>query len=622
MHFSTPSNDFKDILSLVPGIYQANFRDIKTSGKLTLNGFVTGTYNTKRMPAYQVNLAIQDGSFQYPDLPQRVGNIQVKLQADNPDGVTDHTIVNIEKAHFEFGNAPFDLHMLLKTPISNPWTDAGAKGSIDLSQVSKFTKLPEGTKLSGMIKADVSVKGPIMAATRQHYDSVYAAGTIGITDLNYASKDYPDGVSISNMLMTFTPKNVILTGLKGQYMKSNFAGDGYINNMLGYYLHNDPLNGSLNVSVDKMDVNKWMGTPSTTPEAKTAPATSPFLVPSNLDFALHMQAGEIKYDKLLLTGVSGALTIKDQAVSMQNISGKGLDGTIKINGQYSTKNDKKNPDIQFSYDVEALDIPKTYEAFVTVQKMMPAAKYISGKMTTKMDMKGKIGPDMTPIMNSLSGSGDLLVLNGLLSNFAPTNQLADKLGVSQFKNISLKDLKVFFSFENGRVNVKPYTFKMGDIQCEIAGSHGFDQTMNYGANFAVPRSMLGAQGNAMLNGLVSQAASKGVNVPLGDKINLTATIGGTVTSPKIETNLKSVAGNAVDNVKQQLEAQAQKKIDSAKNVVKDTVKAVKTQLVNDAKQQVKDQLLGGKKDTSNNSVNDAKKKAEDKAKGALKNLFK
>ncbi len=75
--FNTPSNDFKDILSLVPGIYQSNFKDIKTTGKVTLNGFVKGKYNNKQMPSYQFNLGIQDGSFQYPDLPQKVANIQI-----------------------------------------------------------------------------------------------------------------------------------------------------------------------------------------------------------------------------------------------------------------------------------------------------------------------------------------------------------------------------------------------------------------------------------------------------------------------------------------------------------------------------------------------------------------
>ena len=622
IQFNTPTNDFKDILSLVPGIYQADFKDIKTSGKMALNGFIKGTYNKTHMPAYHVGLMVENGMFQYPALPDKVSDIQIQLNADNADGITDHTVVNLEKAHLLFGNAPVDMRMLLKHPVSNPWTDAALKGNLDLSQLSKFVKLPEGTQIKGLINANVTAIGPIMAAGRQHYDSLNAAGSIQLSNLYYASKDLADGVSVQNMLLTFNPKNVTLSGTSGSYLKSNFTADGSINNLLAYYMHNEALNGSINVSVDKLDVNKFMGT-SSTPAAKSSTPMTVFLVPANLDLSLHAKAGEIKYDELVLTAVSGSLVIKEETVAMQNISGNGLDGSLKINGTYSTKASKKNPQIAFNYDVQQVDIGKTFAAFNTVQKMMPVAKYMSGKMTTQLDMKGQLGSDMMPVINTLSGKGELLVLNGMLSNFGPTAMLADKLNLQQFRSMNFKDLKIFYSFEDGRVSVKPYQFKMGDVQCEIAGSHGFDQSMNYAANFSVPRTALGSGGNAMLNELSGKAAAKGIPVQLGDKIDIAATIGGTISNPKIETNLKRAVGNAVEDMKQQMMNEAQKKIDSAKKVVKDTVTALKNQAINEAKQQLQNQILGKKDSTGkNNTLDEAKKKAEEKAKGALKNLFK
>src|SRR5581483_9172209 len=119
------------------------------------------------------------------------------------------------------------------------------------------------------------------------------------------------------------------------------------------------------------------------------------------------------------------------------------------------------------------------------------------------------------VMNSLTGKGSLQLLNGVLSNFPVTDQLADKLHLTQFKTITLKDTKIFFSFENGRVTVQPYKTKIGDIDAEIAGSNGFDQTINYGINLSVPRTSLGGEANSMVNNLVSQATSKGIPVKLG-----------------------------------------------------------------------------------------------------------
>ena len=622
IQFSTPSNDFKDILSLVPGIYQNNFKDIKTSGKLTLGGFVKGTYNKKQMPAYHLDLGIQDGSFQYPDLPQKVSDIQVKLDVTNPDGITDHTVVNLEKCHLNLGAQPFDFRMLMKTPVSNQWVDASAKGSVDLSQMQKFMKMDAGTKLAGIINADVSVKGSIAAAEKKQFEQLYAAGTIGVSNLTYASKDYPDGVAINSLLLTFNPKNVTVSNLKGAYLKTNFSGDGGINNFLGYYLHNEALSGSFNFTADNVDVNKFMGPPSTQPEAKTAPSTQPFLVPSTLDVALNVSIGSVKYDNLLLTAVQGSLVIRNEIVNLKSVTGKALDGTLKIDGLYSTKTDKKNPDIAFDYSVTNVDVQKTFTTIDMVKKMMPIGKYVSGKITSNLALTGKLGPDMSPLMNSLSGKGDLLLLNGVLSNFPVTDQLADKLHLTQFKTITLKDTKIFYSFENGRVTVQPYKVKIGDLDAEIAGSNGFDQTINYGVNLSAPTSALGSAGNAMVTNLVNQAASKGIKAnPVGDKISLAIKITGTTTNPKIETDLKNVVGDAVSNVKEEIKKEAEKKIDSVKSVVKDTVKAIKTQVVTQAKEELQKQLLGGKGDTSKKK-NDPLNDVGDKAKNKLKGLFK
>ena len=618
--FNTPSNDFKDILSLVPGIYQANFKDIRTTGKLSLSGAVEGTYNKKQMPAYNLDLAIADGSFQYPDLPSKVSDIQVKLSVNNPDGITDHTVVNLEKGHIVFGAEPFDFRMLMKTPVSNQWIDAAMKGRVDLSQMQKFMKMDAGTKLSGLISADVSVKGSIAAAEKQHFDELYAAGTIGLDNIFYASKDYPDGIKVGSMLLTFNPKNVTLSNLKGQYQEINFSGDGSINNMLGYYLHNEALSGAFHFTADKVNVTRLMGTTSSKPADKNAAPATVFLVPDNLDISMTASVGTIIYDNLTLTDVQTSLMIRNQVVNLENVSGKGLDGTIKMSGLYGTRTDKKNPDIQFEYNVDGLDVQKTFTTFNTVQKMMPAGKYISGKMSSHLTMSGKLGSDMTPVMNTLSGKGDLLMLNGLLSNFPVTDQLADKLHLTQLKSFPVKDMKVFFSFENGRVTVQPFKFKIDQIDGEVAGSHGFDQTMKYGVNLTAPRAMMGTQANAMVNDLVGKAASNGVPVKLGDKVNLTINITGTTMKPVIETNLKNVAGDAIDNVKKEIQAAAQKKIDSVKTVVKDTVKAIKNQAVNAAKDELKKQFLG---DTSkkNNAAGDAIKNVGDKAKDKLKGLF-
>lgn len=193
--FKAPSTEFKSILSFVPSIYQNNFASIKTSGSVQVNGYVKGNYNSKQLPAFHTELSVKDGFFQYPDLPEPVKNINVALLADNPDGVPDHTTVDISNGHIELAGEPFDFKVIVKTPISDMFVNASAKGKLDLSKVTKFVKLENGTSLSGLLDANAEMSGNMNALKAKQYDKFHAAGTLGLSAFNYVPRIIPMGSS-------------------------------------------------------------------------------------------------------------------------------------------------------------------------------------------------------------------------------------------------------------------------------------------------------------------------------------------------------------------------------------------------------------------------------------------
>ncbi len=617
--FKAPSTEFKSILSLIPAIYQNNFNTIKTSGEAVFNGFVKGNYNSKQIPAYQFNLQVNNGFFQYPDLPAPVKDINVSMKIDNPDGVTDHTIVDISKAHLSLAGEPFDFRLLVKNPVSDLFVDAAAKGKLDLSKITQFVKMPTITKLQGLLNADVAVKGSSLAMQKQQFDKFTANGTFNLNDFIFASKDYPGGVSLSNLLMTFNPKNVTLNNLAGRFMSTNFSANGYINNLLPYALKNQPLDGVMNVKADNMNLNELMGISTDTTQKNTA-QSKPFIVPKNLNLTLNAMVDKVHYDKLDLTAVTGSLQVADETVKMNNVKANGLNGQLGITGYYSTKLDTKKPDIAFTYNVVNVDVQKTFYAFNTVQKIMPIGQFLSGKLTSSFSMTGKLGDNMMPDMSSLTGNGNLLLLEGVLSKFEPINKLAQTLSVSQLQNISLKDVKSAFEFTNGKVFVKPFNIKVSNIDMEIGGSHSFEQMLDYTINMKIPRAMMGNEGNNFINNLSAQATAKGLPVKVSDIINLQAKIGGSIKIPSVKTDLKQTANSLAQDLKQQATNFVQNKIDSTKKAVtsaiKDTVKAVKQQVINDVKNEAIKQIFK----TGDTTKTDPKKKVEDAGKNLLKSL--
>ena len=156
---------------------------------------------------------------------------------------------------------------------------------------------------------------------------------------------------------------------------------------------------------------------------------------------------------------------------------------------------------------------------------------------------------------------------------------------------------------------------------QIGGMHGFDQTIDYVVSMKVPRKYLGTQGNNLINNLATQASSKGIPVKLGDVVNLNVKMGGSLTNPSIKTDLKEVAGDAVADLKQQAVDFAKEKVDVEKQKIKDSVAAVKNQVVNDVKEDIKNKIFGNKDSTKTSNVDSTKKKAEQTIKNTVNDLF-
>lgn len=749
INFKAPSTDFKSILSLIPAVYTQDFEKIKTSGKTLFNGFIKGTYSSTQIPAYNIDLEIQDGFFQYPDLPKPVQHINLQLKVNNPDGVTDNAVVDIPKAHIEFGADPFDFHVLFQKPITARYIDAAAKGKLNLAAITQFVKLP-GTKLAGTLDADVQAKGSLAVVQKQQpgdftakgyvdinnlyysskdfpqpiqntsarinfespdaladhaviripaahieigkdmvdltlllktlasdpyfdgtakgsfnlgnvaqfytfepgtslagnlnanvsvkgkksfidksqYDAIQTAGTIQATNVSYRSKDYPGGVNLKNTQLTFNPKNVTVNDVSGNFQGTSFNANGSFDNLIGYALKDEALAGVLNVNADKVDLNKLMGASAGTPTATAAKdtaaaapaASAPFAVPKNLNLALNAKVGDVKYDKVDYKNITGTIAVKDETVSMKDVKMEALDGTIAMGGTYSTKVSKKKPDISLNYDIQNLDVQKTFLAYNTVQKLMPIGQFISGKLTSKLTMNGKLGETMMPDLSSLTGNGSLLLLEGVLNKFAPLDKLAAALDLSGLREITLKDVKSYFDIADGKVFVKPFNVKVQDVDMEIGGKHGLDQSIDYVINMKVPREKLGSKANGLVNNLVSQANSKGIPVKVSDVVNFKVNLGGSITNPTIKTDLAGSGNSLADDMKDQ----AKELVEAKKAAAKDSLQSVKNQAVQAGKDYLTKTLLGQKDTTAikDSAQKNPKQQLEEKGKNILKGIFK
>jgi len=617
-------NDFKNFMSMVPGVFRDGFNNVKSKGRLAMDGTIKGIYNDLSMPGFTLNLLIADGMFQYPDLPTALNNVQVSLNISNPDGVPDHTIIDLSRMHVEMAGDPFDARLVVKTPVSDADIDARIQGKVNLGSISQFVPLETGTVLKGLLEADVTAKGRMSAIESKKYEQFNAAGTLRLKDIEYSGADFPDGIKVGACELIFNPKNVTLNSFDMQYGKSDIRATGWVDNLIAYtFKENQLLSGTLDIKSNVLDINQLSGNTTDSASTDTTSAMNVVEVPGNIDFTTTITAGKVYYDNMVLENLKGNISLRDRSLGINGLSFGMLEGTIAMNGLYDTR-DLKNPGFFFDLGLKQLDIKKTYDTFIAVQKMAPVAERCNGKFSSDLKVRGTLDKNMNANLQSLTGGGKLTTNNVYLENFPPLVKVAEAIKMDQFKKIDVSNLNLSYTFENGRVSVAPFDMNVAGIKTTTQGSSGFDATIDYTMDMKIPTAMMGSAATGVINNLLSQANKAGANLSVGKEVPVAVKIGGTVNQPTVGTNLSSTAASVTDDLKQQaikefeqkkkeLEEQAHAEAERLKKEAEDKAKAEADRLKKEAEDRAKQEVEKQRKELEEK----IKKEAEDK----LKNLF-
>ncbi|PZV82183.1 uncharacterized protein involved in outer membrane biogenesis [Algoriphagus aquaeductus] len=714
LNFKSPQTDFKQLLSLVPGMYQEDFSKIKTEGLMAFEGFVRGKYSDSEFPAFDIKLEVNDGKFQYPDLPMPVSDINLKFQAINPSTDLENTRIELPVFSLNVGSNPIsgkltvenlkdypldgnlngklnlkeltsvfpiqgtqisgvlDLQASAKGrydqeknilpviqanfslvdgfvknaeyPIPLEKIQANAKvlstkgtlddfllelssfgfelegerisgnlslkdfeklnwqgtvsGGVDLEKLTAIFPV-EGTTLSGKIQADLSSTGSYADVEANRYEKIQASGTMGIRDLTYRSVEYPQGVKIERAQLDFNPQRANLTEFKSQLGKSPLVANGYLSGYMDYLLSESGiLKGQLSLSSSKFDVNEWMSDSSTPTEEGKLEVVS---LPENLDFTMSLSADEVLYDNLNLKEVKGTIVLRDGVFQFSDAGMKALDGRIRMKGSYDPRN-LTAPAFDFNLDISELSISKAFQSLTTVQAFAPIAKDLTGLVN--INFSGLLGPDMMPVLPSLDIKGILKVTEAALRNSAILQGVTSITGLKDANTLTMKNLSIPVSIENGRMEIRPFDLKLWDYQTTVQGSAGFDGSMNYLLNMMVPAGKFGAQANTLLATISGTQASESTLIPLS--LNLS----GTYNQPKIalaggnsiETLLTNALRSRLDSEKQNLQEKATQEFQAVQDSLKQELK-LKADLVQDS---LKKELEKKGAQTKDKAVEEAK----------------
>lgn len=571
IQFKSQKSPLKNFLSLIPLLYQNSFKDLTASGDFTLSGYVKGRMTDTSMPGFGLELLVSKGAFSYAQVPVGVKQMELDLQVSNPDGVVDHTVVDLKQLQLMMNHQPLRASLLFKNPISNPYIKASLKGMLNLGEIAKIIP-KKNTQMSGSLDSDIQLDGYVKEFKQAKGK---ASGYFKAHQIIYKNSETQQNVAIHEAAASISPKFINISKLHGTLANTRFEASGNVENYVMYFLKNEKIIGTLQLNSPLVDLNAWgishakAQTNSTNQSSKTI---ANWEIPKNINFSFRSKIDKLLLKDLVITQALGDIRIADQVVSLKNLSFDLANASWKSTGTFS-KVQQHLPVVQFDFKINNLDIQEAHKYFSLVQKFAPIAAAAQGKVHVDFTYSGTLNSDLSPNLMSTQAVGNMDLINLNLKKSPSFNQMLSLTRWEQLKNLELKPTHLNFQIQQGRLQFKPFELNSNLTKFHVSGSNGLDQSLEYNILADIPAKTLTSGIATSLNQQLMKLNPKLDLANLQQALKMQLQVRGNIQKPQFKVNLVNgkqnnapvlVASQAKELVKQEAKQQLNKQLDEAK----------------------------------------------------------
>lgn len=592
LKFATPSSDFKNFLALIPEAYASNLEGVETTGKFEVEGFAKGKIAENATPQFALFMNAEKASFNYPDLPKKVDDISLQIDVVSNTNKIEDLFVKIENVKFRIDQDQFNGNANIENIFDDMKVAFQANGSINLKNISQAYPMPSDLDLNGLLTANIKSNFLMSDIEKERYNRVNANGNLRLSNFKYNDKDLKNPYEINTASIQFSTNNIQLQEFEMKTGQTDLKASGRLDNLMGFVFSDADLKGRFQATSNNFSVADFMSSSQNETSSSNTSSSEEIKIPKFLDIAMDFNAKNVAYDNLNLKNARGSMIIKNETVTLQDVSAGIFGGSITLKGKVSTR--ETQPDFDMQLGLVQVDIAQVFTQMDLAKNIAPIASALTGKVSTNFDLKGLLNPDFSPVLNSLSGGALAQIVQAQVQpEKAPLiNNLNNEFNFIDFSKLNLSNLTTQATFKEGNVSVQPFQIQAEGVDIDVKGNHKFDGSMDYNLDVHVPANLLGSNISNQIAQLTNQDL-KGmfIDVPVG--------VSGSFSNPKLNLNIQSAIQDLTNKI---IEEQKSRIKGEAEDKIRDGIR----------------NILGGDEEKDGNEQKD---KIEDKAKDKLRGLF-
>jgi hypothetical protein len=450
------------------------------AGYLDLKGKIKGVKNKRKEPSLEIGFKLNSGSIKSKDY--KIDNVTcngVYFQPKLSSAKEAH--IKISDYSFGFGASVFSGELQVRN-FSNLWLSTKIKADFNLKDIHETFVKDQFQTLNGQVKLEAELEGNINDILNNSNSTIRyfkSKGNIAFENIELCSNNFSQLIFFKKGALTFNNKHLDIVSLNGKVNSSKFEMTGKVSNFIETVFSNQPITFQSNLKIDKLKVGEFISAKGST----EADSNYFFNLPNGLVLDVKLDLGFFSFRKFKAQNLKGAVLLKNQRLTFDNLKFGTCSGTAKVSGKIDAKYKKK---VVFEC-VTGLDGIDAKQAFIQLENFgqdVLLAKHVKGSVTADIYLLAETDKQLNIVKDKIYTQTKLKISNGELNNFGPLVDL-QKFMSDEFKmNFDLKHLK-FETLENDieiikeTIHIPEMAIRTNDVNLDISGKHTFKQEIDY-----------------------------------------------------------------------------------------------------------------------------------------------
>ncbi|MGN6437775.1 MAG: AsmA family protein [Agriterribacter sp.] len=462
---------------------------IKLSGDALVMVESKGVYNPdkKLFPVTKARLAMDNGVIQTPYYPRPIEKIKIISEIVNTTGQASGTNIHIQPVSFEFEEQPFLVKAVVKNPDDLEY-DIVSEGTLNLGKIYKVFAV-EGYDVTGLIEANLSLKGKQSDAQAGRYNLLLNEGTLNVKNITVQTESFPKPFLINNGRFRFKQDKMWFDAFETTYGNAAVTLNGYMSNVINYFAGNDEtLHGQFTLQTNHINLNEFTAfanTDSVHTAADTASGTGVVMIPDNLSVTVAAAANTINYNGTLIKNLKGKLEVDKGQMKLNDVTFRLADAAFKMNAVYAGVA-PNNAQFDFTVKADSFSIATAYNEIPMFREMASSASGVQGIVGLDYTIKGRLDKNMSPVYPSLQGGGVLSLKNVKLKGFKLMNAVSQSTEKPELKDGDVKNIQLKSKVANNILNIERVKMRIAGFRPRFEGQASLDGKLNLKGRIGLP----------------------------------------------------------------------------------------------------------------------------------------